>query len=61
MISMLEVKKHVKKVKKEENVKERKTERKQYFHSANFPLDFFNDDFFAIAIKETTRGFLEEN
>ena len=61
MAGIMKIKKHVKKVKGEKNFKQSEINKKQYFHSAIFPLGFFKDDFFVIAIKETTRGFLEEN
>ncbi len=59
--SAIETKKKTKRIRGEKSKREKKIRESQFFHSAIFPLGFFNDDFFEIAIKETTRGFLEEN
>ncbi len=59
--SMVDSKKGIKKVMGNKREDDSKTKKVQFFHSAIFPLEIFNDDFFEVAIKETTRGFLEEN
>ncbi len=59
--STIKMKKKIKRTRGEKEKKEEKIRESQFFHSAIFPLGFFNDDFFEIAIKETTRGFLEES
>jgi len=59
--SMTNSKKGVKKVVGNKGKEDNKAKKNQFFHSAIFPLEIFNDDFFEVAIKETTRGFLEEN
>ncbi len=59
--SIIKTRKNTKRVRGENRRKEENIRESQFFHSAVFPLGFFNEEFFEIAIKETTRGFLEEN
>ncbi len=58
---MVKNRKGIKRIIGEKEKRSERTRNSHFFYSPIYPLDFFNDEFFEIAIKETTRGFLEEN
>ena len=59
--STIKVKKNMKDLHDSKDSSNERQKNIQFFHAATFPLGYFNEDFFEIAIRETMRGFLEEN
>ncbi len=59
--STMKAKKNMKDMRDVKDSSNEKQKNVQFFHSATFPLGYFNEEFFEVAIRETMRGFLEEN